>query len=484
MQGLKARILASVAVLLSLVYCDLTTPSTFLSFERVYPPSHHGQIEQLRARDRVRHARLLQNLAGSVVDFPLHGTSDLNVAGLYYTKVKLGSPPKEFNVQIDTGSESLWVTCNSCSDCPRSTSLPIQLSSYDSNSSSTARLIPCSMCTSAFQAKCSPQTNQCSYTTQYADGSGIFGHYVSDTLHFDRIQGQSYIDSSASIIFGCTTYELGGLTSSLSTLDGIFGFSQGPLSVISQLSSRGLTPKVFSHCLKGDEKGGGILALGEILEPSIVYSPLVPPRHNYYLNLQSIAVNGKILPIDPTAFTSHDRGTIIESVTTLAYLVEEAYVPFIRAITSAVSPSLTPFILDENQCYHVTTSLAEVFPAVSLNFAGASMVLKPEEYLTRQEGIGVWCIGFQKAQGGVTILGDLVLKDKIIVYDLALQRIGWGNYDCSSPVNVSIPSSNTRQRSGSRSSSGDVLLSVLTTGFFGDVYVVGMTCSQISRILS
>ncbi|BBH06932.1 Eukaryotic aspartyl protease family protein, partial [Prunus dulcis] len=314
---------------------------------------------------------------------------------LYYTKVKLGSPPKEFNVQIDTGSENLWVTCNSCSDCPRSTWLHIQLSSYDSNSSSTARLIPCSMCTSAFQAKCSPQTNQCSYTTQYADGSGVFGHYVSDTLHFDRIQGQTYIDSSASIIFGCTTYELGGLTSSLSTLDGIFGFSQGPLSVISQLSSRGLTPK----------------------------APLL-------FKSASIAVNGKILPIDPATFTSHDRGTIIDSGTTLAFLVEDAYVPFVRAITSAVSPSLTPFISDENQCYHVTTSLAEVFPAVSLNFVGASMVLKPEEYLIRQIGIGVWCIGFQKAQGGVTILGDLVLKDKIIVYDLALQRIGWANYDC------------------------------------------------------
>ncbi|CAB4285818.1 unnamed protein product [Prunus armeniaca] len=121
---------------------------------------------------------------------------------LYYTKVKLGSPPKEFNVQIDTGSESLWVACNSCSDCSRSTWLPIQLSSYDSASSSTARLIPCSMCTSEFQAKCSPQTNQCSYSTQYADGSGVLGHYVSDTLHFDRMQGQSYIDSSASIIFG------------------------------------------------------------------------------------------------------------------------------------------------------------------------------------------------------------------------------------------------------------------------------------------
>ncbi|PQQ18972.1 aspartic proteinase-like protein 2 [Prunus yedoensis var. nudiflora] len=180
---------------------------------------------------------------------------------------------------------------------------------------------------------------------------------------------------------------------------------------------------------------------------------------------QSIAVNGQILPIDLAAFTSHDRGTIIDSGTTLAYLVEEAYVPFVHAITSAILPYVTPFNSDENQCYHVTASFTEVFPAVSLNFAGASMVFKPEEYLTRSVGISVWCIGFQKAQGGVTILGDFVLKDKIIVYDLARQRIGWANYDCSSPVNVSIPSSYARQRSESRSSSGDMLLSVLTTEF-------------------
>ncbi|KAL0436971.1 UNVERIFIED_CONTAM: hypothetical protein Sradi_0405000, partial [Sesamum radiatum] len=32
----------------------------------------------------------------------------------------------------------------------------------------------------------------------------------------------------------------------------------------------------------------------------------------------------------------------------------------------------------------------------------------------------------------------LVLKDKIVVYDLAGQRIGWANYDCSLSVNVSL----------------------------------------------
>lgn len=29
---------------------------------------------------------------------------------------------------------------------------------------------------------------------------------------------------------------------------------------------------------------------------------------------------------------------------------------------------------------------------------------------------------------------DLVLKDKIVVYDLGGQRIGWANYDCKSLI--------------------------------------------------
>lgn len=58
-------------------------------------------------------------------------------------------------------------------------------------------------------------------------------------------------------------------------IDGIFGFGQQELSVISQLSSQGMAPKVFSHCLKGSDDGGGILVLGEIIQPSIVYTPIV-----------------------------------------------------------------------------------------------------------------------------------------------------------------------------------------------------------------
>ncbi|MCI12669.1 aspartic proteinase-like protein 2-like, partial [Trifolium medium] len=53
---------------------------------------------------------------------------------------------------------------------------------------------------------------------------------------------------------------------------------------------------------------------------------------HYNLNLQSIAVNGQLLPIDQDVFaTGNNRGTIVDSGTTLAYLVQEAYDPFLNA---------------------------------------------------------------------------------------------------------------------------------------------------------
>ncbi|GAU11095.1 hypothetical protein TSUD_197190 [Trifolium subterraneum] len=48
---------------------------------------------------------------------------------------------------------------------------------------------------------------------------------------------------------------------------------------------------------------------------------------------------------------------------------------------------------------------------------------------SKDDGGAVWCIGFQKSK-------DLVLKDKIVVYDLDGQRIGWAHYNCSLPINV------------------------------------------------
>ncbi|XP_044473961.1 aspartic proteinase 36-like isoform X2 [Mangifera indica] len=508
MWALRGVISAVSALLvpLSVVY------SVVLPLERAFPVNHSLPLSQLRARDHARHPRILQGVTGGFVDFPVQGSSDPSLIGLYFTKVKLGSPSREFNVQIDTGSDILWVACSTCSNCPQISGLGVQLNFFDTSSSSTARPVPCSdpLCALEIQTatECPPQSNLCGYSFQYEDESGTSGSYIYDTLYFDAILGEAITtNSSAPIVFGCSTYQSGDLTKTDKAIDGIFGFGQGDLSVISQLSSRGITPRAFSHCLKGEGNGGGKLVLGEILEPSIVYTPLVPSKPHYNINLQSISVNGTLLPIDPAAFAaSNNRETIVDSGTTLTYLVEEAFDPFVDAITTSVSQSVTPTVSKGKQCYLVSTrfslklhlsdeytvltcpllickhlklnfcfqfSVSEIFPMVSLNFdGGASMILKPEEYLTHfvfYGGAAMWCIGFEKVQGEVSILGDLVLKDKIFVYDLAQQRLGWANYDCSLSVNVSITVGkdefiNAGQLSVS-SSSRDMLLKMLLLSF-------------------
>ncbi|CAA3030734.1 Aspartic proteinase-like protein 2 [Olea europaea subsp. europaea] len=206
-------------------------------------------------------------------------------------------------------------------------------------------------------------------------------------MYFDTTVGDSSTsNSSALVVFGCSTSQTGDLTKSERAVDGIFGLGQQGLSVVSQLFSQGVAPNAFSHCLNGDNGGGGILVLGQIVEPNIVYTPLVPSQPHYNINLQSISVNGQELSIDPSVFaTSTNQGTIFDSGTTLAYLAEEAYDPFVTAIMQAVSPSVRPLLSKGNPCYLTTFSVSVAFPLVSLNFAGsASMTLKPEDYLLQQ----------------------------------------------------------------------------------------------------
>uniref|UniRef100_A0A2N9GW36 Peptidase A1 domain-containing protein n=1 Tax=Fagus sylvatica TaxID=28930 RepID=A0A2N9GW36_FAGSY len=419
---MKAMVPAGIliAVLLfpaALVLCNF--PAT-LKLERAFPVGQRVELSQLRARDLLRHGRMLQSSSFGVVDLPVAGTYDPFLVGLYYTKVQLGSPPKEFYVQIDTGSDVLWVQYAAMdfkNKCLVFLQIPLNL--FDTGSSSTASLVSCSdrRCSVGVQssdASCSSQNNQCSYAFQYGDGSGTSGYYVSDLLYFDTILGGSLTsNSSAQIVFGCSTSQTGDLTKSDRAVDGIFGFGQQDMSVVSQLASLGVAPKAFSHCLRGDEAGGGILVLGEIIEPNIVYTPLVPSQPHYNLNLQSISVNGQTLPINPSVFTtSSNQGTIVDSGTTLAYLAEAAYDPFVNAITNAVSQSAQPVVSKGTQCYLITSSVTDVFPQVSLNFAGgASMNLRPQDYLLQQNSVGssaVWCIGLQKLQGqGLTILGGM-----------------------------------------------------------------------------
>lgn len=73
-------------------------PAGVLRLERVFPVNHSVELEELIARDRARHARILQNFAGGVVDFPVIGSSDPFLLGYlcYYDGLKRLATPSPF----------------------------------------------------------------------------------------------------------------------------------------------------------------------------------------------------------------------------------------------------------------------------------------------------------------------------------------------------------------------------------------------------
>jgi hypothetical protein len=76
--------------------------------------------EAYRAHDGSRRGRLL-----AAADIPLGGLGLPTDTGLYYTEIGIGTPTKRYYVQVDTGSDILWVNCISCDRCPRKSGLGV-----------------------------------------------------------------------------------------------------------------------------------------------------------------------------------------------------------------------------------------------------------------------------------------------------------------------------------------------------------------------
>ncbi|KAF3633840.1 putative aspartic proteinase-like protein 2-like isoform X2 [Capsicum annuum] len=378
---------------------------------------------------------------GIWLSFMDHGSYENNRSfQIYFTRVRLGFPPKDFYVVIDTGSDVLWVSCIPCNGCPTYSLVQNRLEFFDPSSSSTARPVLCSDKICAIGGKSCAAQNHCGYAIHYGDGSGTSGYYIADFMHFDTIP---LTNSSARIVFGCSTYRTGELlTKPDRAIDGVFGLGQLGFLVIAQLATQGVTPNVFSHCLKGSNGRGGVLVLGQAVEPNLVYTPLVPSQPHYSVILEGIALNGQTLSINPELFKTRSNR--------VPWLIQEL-------LWHIFQKKLMTFFL---------MLVSDIFPMVSLNFAGgATMVLRGEDYLIHRYstrfsrellstftcstdawenfmkawfissligGSEVWCMSFQKSlTQGWTILGG------------------------SQPINVSTTRSQPKTKSGQSSVHSD-----------------------------
>ncbi|KAF7805272.1 Aspartic proteinase-like protein 2 [Senna tora] len=427
----------------------------------------HLSLSTMKAHDSQRHRRLL-----SAIDLNLGGNGAPAEAGhlfarlrmvchdghppsrsilelliwfrLYYTKLTLGSPPKDYHVQVDTGSDLLWVNCVECTDCPKESDLGMQLQLYDPKDSQTSKPVFCDgdFCKSTYDGQitgCKPETS-CLYSITYGDGGKTSGYFVKDDLTFNQVNGNFHTaPANSSIVFGCGAKQSGGLgSSSDEALDGIIGFGQANSSVLSQLAASGKVKKIFSHCLD-NIGGGGIFSIGEVVEPKIKTTPLLSGQAHYNAVLKNIQVDDEALLLTTSIFDlGSERGAVIDSGTTLAYLPEFIYEQLMdKASVMARQPGLKLHLIDNQfTCFDYSGNVDDGFPVVKFHFdKSLSLSAYPHDYLFKTKD-GDWCVGWQKSMAktksgrDMTLLGDMVLTNRLVVYDLEKMTIGWTEFNC------------------------------------------------------
>ncbi|KAL8156627.1 aspartic proteinase 36-like [Apium graveolens] len=396
-------------------------------------------LRALRAHDSKRHGRML-----AALDFPIGGKGRAGDTSLFFTKIGIGTPLKDYHLQVDTGSDLLWVHCAGCSSCPRETKLDIKLANYDPKGSSTSRAINCDgdFCTNVFNAPnkdCKDQ-DLCTFSITYGDGSKTGGYFVEDLIHFNKASGDLKTTLlNGNITFGCGVEKSG--EDSDEAVDGIIGFGQANTSALSQLSAMKKVKKVFSHCLDGKE-GGGIFAIGEVVKPQYSSTPMIPdmPHYNVIMNGLEVAGEHIEVPAD-TSDSGENSGTIIDSGSTLAYLPDDILKPLMQKIL-AKKPEVKLHTLEEQfSCFKYDDNVDDAFPVVTFHFKGSlSLKVYPHDYLfpvDDDQCFGWMSSNIQSDDGKqFTLLGDLALSNKLVVYNLEDQTIGWTPYNCSSSIKV------------------------------------------------
>lgn len=105
-------------------------------------------------------------------------------------------------------------------------------------------------------------------------------------------------------------------------------------------------------------------------------------------------------------------------------------------------PDLSFFTNQDFLCFRYTGSVDDGFPEVVFHFENSLLLnVYPHDYLF-QNGDNIYCVGWQN--GGLQskdgkdmfLLGDLVLSNKLVLYDLENQVIGWTEYNCSSSIKI------------------------------------------------
>ncbi|XP_062159391.1 aspartic proteinase Asp1-like isoform X1 [Alnus glutinosa] len=378
------------------------------------------------------------NRFGSSVVFPVQG--NVYPLGYYFVNLNIGHPPKQYDLDIDTGSDLTWVQCDApCTGCTK----PRDRLYKPSNNVVSCGDPACAAMHWLGNSHCKDPKEQCDYEVTYADQGSSLGVLVKDYFPL-RFTNGSIIGPR--LAFGCGYDQKYNGPHSPPSTAGVLGLGNGKANIVSQLNAIGLTRNVVGHCLSG--RGGGFLFFGDDLVPSsgVVWTPISrnSAENHYSSGPAELLFGGKSTGV---------KGLLVvfDSGSSYTYFNSQAYQATVNLIKKELNGKPLKDAAEDKSlsiCWKGKKPFKSVgdvknyFKPLVLSFTNAKNVqlnLPPEAYLIVTK-FGNACLGILNGAeiglGNLNIIGDISLQDRMVIYDNEKQQIGWTPANCDRLPNV------------------------------------------------
>uniref|UniRef100_A0A0E0H0U4 Peptidase A1 domain-containing protein n=1 Tax=Oryza nivara TaxID=4536 RepID=A0A0E0H0U4_ORYNI len=417
----------------------------------------------LMAKDMRRMMRQVPELMSKTDMFELPMRSALNIAqvGMYVVVVRIGTPALPYSLALETANEVTWINCRLRRRKgkhpgrphvpPAATTMSIQVDDdgggggsggkskvtkvimnwYRPAKSSSWRRFRCSQraCMDLPYNTCeSPDQNtSCTYYQVMKDStitSGIYGQEKATVAVSDGT-----MKKLPGLVIGCSTFEHGGAVNSH---DGILSLGNSPSS-FGIAAARRFGGRL-SFCLLATTSGrnaSSYLTFGAnpaVQAPGTMETPLLYRDVAYGAHVTGILVGGQPLDIPPEVWDegplgndNPEAGIILDTGTSITYLVSAVYDPVTAALDSHLAHLPKAEIKGFEYCYNWTFAGDGVDPAhnvtipsFSIEMAGDARLAADAKSIVVPEVVpGVVCLGFNRISQGPSIIGNVLMQEHI-----------------------------------------------------------------------
>ncbi|KZV25097.1 protein ASPARTIC PROTEASE IN GUARD cell 2-like, partial [Dorcoceras hygrometricum] len=169
----------------------------------------------------------------------------------------------------------------------------------------------------------------------------------------------------------------------------------------------------------------------------LLTNPLSPTF--YYVRIRNVVINNVNLRINPALWAIDELGnggTILDSGTTLTYLVQPAYRLILATFKRLVKlPTVAKPTLGFDLCLNVTGGLRVSLPRLSFKLEGGSVFSpSPSNYFI-DTSEGEKCLALQPVSSptGSSVIGNLMQQGFTFEFDKDMSRLGFSRHTCSVP---------------------------------------------------